>query len=327
VNIIRVYLKGNTSDKDVPSNWDMYLISLHTTNGVKIFDIFNNNFKDIQIEYDRIESSNFYTIKIKGFTTFNKLRDYFYVLCNFILAQNEEYVDLPVEYLTKIFNILYDFKVSYFFRYYFKYKYLFTTKGFNAISPNLSKNLDLDVIWKRGTLSENRKEFIFNNVNKNIDIIDIGCNMMNTYGFKLAEKNKDIIYHAIDIDSEIIEKLKDKVQDTNIELYNNIDEYQCDGLVNIVISEVIEHIELNMLDSFIKKVLKLNYETIIITTPNKDFNVYYELEVMRHDDHKFEFTEKEFKDYFDKFKLNIKYYNIGDVVNGSSPSIGCIIKK
>lgn len=71
-------------------------------------------------------------------------------------------------------------------------------------------------------------------------------------------------------------------------------------------SEVIEHVYPDVLDAFLKLTLDVyRPEILIVTTPNGEYNVNFpDLKyntpesVFRHDDHKFEWTRKEFESWY-----------------------------
>jgi superfamily II DNA/RNA helicase len=79
--------------------------------------------------------------------------------------------------------------------------------------------------------------------------------------------------------------------------------YRDDRLLDsdiVMAIEVIEHIDKDKLDVFLDNVFKyIRPKFFIMTTPNKDYNKFYNLEPgkLRHKDHRFEFTEKEFAEF------------------------------
>lgn len=69
-----------------------------------------------------------------------------------------------------------------------------------------------------------------------------------------------------------------------------------EGMDTVVLSEVIEHFYKEDLDTVLDVIFKgINPATVILTTPNKDFNVNFNFaeDQLRHPDHKFEFTKEE----------------------------------
>ncbi|MGE7912771.1 methyltransferase domain-containing protein [Lysinibacillus xylanilyticus] len=64
----------------------------------------------------------------------------------------------------------------------------------------------------------------------------------------------------------------------------------------IVLCEVIEHINEERLPKIMSLLLsQYSPQTLIVTTPNAEYNAVYELDEMRHDDHRFEWTRSQFQ--------------------------------
>ncbi len=86
------------------------------------------------------------------------------------------------------------------------------------------------------------------------------------------------------------------------------------------IIEVIEHMDTDRLASFEQIVFSYSRPTnVIITTPNREYNVLYEgmkTDALRHNDHRFEWTRKEFNTWANKVANNhnysVNFYRIGD---------------
>lgn len=88
----------------------------------------------------------------------------------------------------------------------------------------------------------------------------------------------------------------------------------------VTLIEVIEHIYLEDLPQLEQNVFYyLRPEYVIVTTPNRDFNVYFAKsstdELFRHPDHKYEFTRAEFEDWSTcvslKYGYDLQYEGIG----------------
>ncbi|MEH7332128.1 3' terminal RNA ribose 2'-O-methyltransferase Hen1 [Neobacillus drentensis] len=86
----------------------------------------------------------------------------------------------------------------------------------------------------------------------------------------------------------------------------------------MILCEVIEHINEHRLPKIFETILK-DYRpgVLIVTTPNKEYNAVYEMkEEMRHADHRFEWTRKEFKrnceDWSSLFPYQLSYQGIGE---------------
>lgn len=77
------------------------------------------------------------------------------------------------------------------------------------------------------------------------------------------------------------------------------------GFQGIVCTEVIEHVYSDVLSKFMNITLGIYQpEIMIVTTPNAEYNVNFpdlkygtSQSIFRHDDHKFEWTRKEFESW------------------------------
>ncbi|KRX00233.1 hypothetical protein PPERSA_10732 [Pseudocohnilembus persalinus] len=168
-------------------------------------------------------------------------------------------------------------------------------------------------------------------------LIDIGCAEGKLIQ-RLTRSEEYTQLVAMDIDDEVLEQakfnlypetLQDMVknyreqqlevslyQGSILEKYPLIKEKQLEACTLI---EIIEHLQLEDLDQLNEVVFGYyNFPYIFITTPNKDFNVYfkYKGEQMRHWDHKYEFTQNEFKQYCqnicEKYNYEVQYDGIGE---------------
>ena len=102
-----------------------------------------------------------------------------------------------------------------------------------------------------------------------------------------------------------------------------------EGFDAAAVVEVIEHLDLNRLKAFERVLFEFaKPKTIILTTPNQEFNVMWETldaEDMRHDDHRFEWTRQQFAEWSntigEKYNYQVEILPIGDEVdNIGAPS-------
>ena len=155
---------------------------------------------------------------------------------------------------------------------------------------------------------------------------------------------KEHAYIAIDIVEELTSVVVSKARKKeikNIELFNSIIDYIAHRKENnnkvqkdIILTEVIEHMPKDQSVKLINEVIdNVNFDKFIITVPNKEFNQYYLIvdNEFRHDDHDWEPTENEFHEFINSIvyikKCKVDFIKIGDNINGTSTSIGCIITK
>lgn len=102
-----------------------------------------------------------------------------------------------------------------------------------------------------------------------------------------------------------------------------------EGFDAAAVVEVIEHLDLNRLKAFERVLFEFAKPgMVVLTTPNQEFNVTWDkLDAadMRHDDHRFEWTRKEFADWTNHiattYNYNVELFSIGDEVeNIGAPS-------
>jgi len=95
-----------------------------------------------------------------------------------------------------------------------------------------------------------------------------------------------------------------------------------EGYDAAAVVEVIEHLDLNRLQVFERVLFECAKPgLIVLTTPNKDFNVMWDKLAavdMRHDDHRFEWTREQFLDWSnkvgDRYHYKVEILPIGDEV-------------
>jgi hypothetical protein len=179
-----------------------------------------------------------------------------------------------------------------------------------------------------------RIEYISNKIDIDHAILDIGCGEMQYYK-KFMNKGFRKPYYAHDKEShfgDLGRIISERYNDDNFLFLSSLDEYPDTEQVNIILTEVIEHNSIEEARLLLEKIITYNFNKIIITTPNKDFNIYYgETLESRHDDHHFEMTQEEFKNFINDIILpndhTITFDGIGDTINKFQPTQVAIITK
>ncbi len=165
-------------------------------------------------------------------------------------------------------------------------------------------------------------------------VLDVGCGEL-IYYRRLRSLKYSNNYYAVDEDASfgnLASNLKDRYGDDSLHFFTSLDELPTIGKCNIILSEVIEHNSKEEAKSLINKLLKFEFNQLIITTPNCDFNKYYDEDMeRRHDDHDFEMGSDEFQSFIQDIFKNENSYNyvfsgIGDKVDGIQPTQVCVIK-
>jgi 3' terminal RNA ribose 2'-O-methyltransferase Hen1 len=97
-----------------------------------------------------------------------------------------------------------------------------------------------------------------------------------------------------------------------------------EGFDVCTIVEVIEHLDLPRLATFERVVFEYaRPKVVILTTPNRDYNPVYELEGMRHDDHRFEWSTEEFRKWCEAIQERFGYTFAIEGVGEAHDSYGC----
>lgn len=93
--------------------------------------------------------------------------------------------------------------------------------------------------------------------------------------------------------------------------------------------EVVEHLDPPRLAAFEKVVFgHARPQTVIITTPNREYNALYDLEDLRHTDHRFEWTRAEFAAWAEAvaekhgYKVTFEGLGAPDETHGSPSQMG-----
>lgn len=127
----------------------------------------------------------------------------------------------------------------------------------------------------------------------------------------LKKKLETITLNNISVDKEYVQ--------SKPELFEGAD---------VLLAEVIEHMDKEDALGLVISLLETDLNTLIITLPNKDFNVNYAMEEteLRHPDHKWEPTGQEWTDFIISTKNNghlrdVVVSSVGDVVGGAPSSI------
>lgn len=177
------------------------------------------------------------------------------------------------------------------------------------------------------------------------NVLDLGCGEGNLLQELIKEKQ---FTEVVGVDVSYNELLKAKTRlrfdqmpsqkKEKIKLFQSSIFYRdkrLQGFDAVVLMEVIEHLEFNRLETFEKVLFEfIKPRYIILTTPNREYNIVWEKHLkgkLRHDDHRFEWTRKEFTQWGNsiakKYAYDLEFFPIGkDLEDIGSPSQGVIFK-
>ncbi|MDR1155416.1 MAG: class I SAM-dependent methyltransferase [Bacteroidales bacterium] len=225
--------------------------------------------------------------------------------------------------------------VPYFVFYLFILRAIKTERQFNDLKPVFEnylagEGLQADLQWQ-GT-AQQRIQFISKQLETDIPILDIGCGEL-AYYKKMMKLGFKAMYYAVDND-ERIEALSGHIarryDENNLAFFSSPDEFRSPDKLNVLLTEVIEHNTVEDARALIRQALAYHVNKMIITTPNVEFNRFYNMESpLRHDDHVFEPTPAEFRAMIDEctagLACRVEYFRLGDCINGIRPTQGCMI--
>lgn len=176
---------------------------------------------------------------------------------------------------------------------------------------------------RKETLHQKRLKLVLEQIKKSgaESVIDLGCGEGKLIRMLLKEKQFKRIT-GTDVSYNELTKAKDRLhwdemaprQKERISLFQGALTYKdkrLEGYDAAAIVEVIEHLDENRLKSFERVVFEFaKPKTVVLTTPNGEYNILYENmeeNAMRHTDHRFEWTRKQFEKWANKIAKNNNY--------------------
>ena len=185
---------------------------------------------------------------------------------------------------------------------------------------------------RRISLNTRRMEAVRNAVIESgaTSVIDIGCGEGKLLKLLLEEPQIKRLTGA-DVSVSSLERAKarlhyDKLPDfkkNKLKLMQASLTYRdarFEGYDAVCLVEVIEHLDIQRIPVFERIVFEYTApRTVILTTPNREYNANYEWvqDKLRHDDHRFEWTRAEFKEWADHicetFGYTVEIREIGDI--------------
>lgn len=339
INEFFSYATKEQRDKDIVAENEFYCSMIQMNGYVsKLIKKLALYFK-INIQIDQVAQQS-YEMKFSGLTTLHHIINVAYVIMSYIsiMNRNDLFIDNP--FINKIANAINSVSAPYYIRYILSSRTL-NLSQFKSCKTALESHPESKITLHFGNTELHRKCLIEKYLNFDNDIIDIGCGegfYVSHYAPKAEEMGYK--YHAVDVDKEELDKAKKKAAKlglTKTNFYDSVScmlkEVDCDLPYDVIMTEVVEHMEMCDSIPIIQSILdKVNYKKIIITTPNVEFNKNYIMDTkFRHHDHKFELTTQEFTYYMnrvtDSYDVTVTYVPVGDIVDNICCSHGAIIRK
>lgn len=288
--------------------------------------------------------SAYYTVILKNKITIKELLTHLYVLIPVLDNQKHYYVDKAE--IEKLLNRGKGWLEShpekeFITRRYLKYKTSYAVEALKRlIEINPAEDSDIDdevkgyeiTLERKLKLNDQRYGTILSILKaENVKtIIDLGCGdgkflktIINEHQFSKIV-GMDVSIRSLEIAKEKLhlESLP-KIKQEKISLFQGSLLYRdkrIEGFDAVTVIEVIEHLDEPRLKAFERVVFEFSHaRLIIITTPNREYNILWEgfdENKLRHNDHRFEWARKEFIDWSnaisDKYGYSVRFIPIGD---------------
>jgi 3' terminal RNA ribose 2'-O-methyltransferase Hen1 len=167
-------------------------------------------------------------------------------------------------------------------------------------------------------------------------VLDLGCGDGALVAKLMADATftevvgTDVSYRALEVAARRLrlDRMPERRRE-RLDLFQSALTYRDDRLVGYdaaVLMEVIEHVELPRLGALERSVFgHARPATVVVTTPNAEYNVRYEtLEggSFRHRDHRFEWTRQEFADWCQRVAASFGYSVRFASVGTEDPTVG-----
>jgi SAM-dependent methyltransferase len=342
INAIGEFFTANVREQvqdDTEGNEKSFIVTMVDIARLGQIKQFNKYFPGFNVEIE-LHAAKSYKLIITTKESFHKLFNFMNLMMLFLaLSSKSEYMQLDQSGIEKYMQSIERLDAPFFIRYLFSRAMFRSKNQFGRFKERLEATEKHDkVTMVYGDTAMQRRTAIEKIIPFDKHILDVGCGE-GFYAIPFSQKIKEHQYIAIDIVKDLtdtVEKKAEKKEIKNILTFNSLSQFlevKQDGKYDVILTEVIEHMPKEQSIELILTILEnIDFDNFIITVPNKDFNTFYMIDdgQSRHDDHDWEPSEVEFKDFMAKIiplDFSIKYLNIGDTIDSISTSIGCIITK
>lgn len=328
------------SEQDVDGYEHTFFINMIHIELTRYIEFFDKHLTDFHFEMT-CQAHQSYSLTVTTKKSLYELLHAVSVLCLFLAVHGNEYIDISDSILDKYIKSVNVIDAPFYIRSLFARNFLASRDRFQRYKAELEKSDRYSIQLAYGGTALQRRSYIANTLAFNKSIVDVGCGE-GFYALFFAGKIEDS-YYAIDIDAEALEKVARKAETKqldNIAAFGSIhqffDSYNGEQ-VDVILTEVIEHMSVEEAQQLIRQLChEIDFDRFVITTPNADFNRFYELSQFRHHDHKWEMGVADFQQWIgkmitemnaSKLKVQAEFIAIGDGVNNIQTTQGVILQK
>lgn len=279
---------------------------------------------------EEVVIDGFYQVKVTADSLYQLLQGTYLVLL-LLAKESSTFLDESDSLIQRGIQALQSIKAPYYLRNLFVRKFLYKKESFFKYKEATEKNGREEIVFSYRGTGYSRIEKVRELLDMKHSILDVGCGE-GAY-FRFADKVES--YIGVDIDSEVLAYAADRKERMgleNIQLFSSLDEVLFQEGMDILLMEVIEHMSLKEATDFLQRLLKNPFHRLILSTPNKGFNVFYGLSnnQMRHEDHKFELEASVFQKWLTETvgnEFTIHFFSTGDQVNRIATTQGAMIER
>ncbi len=328
LNLLWSYVKDaavKPEERDTPTHQEIEIVALRVESD-KIVETFQHYFPEFVLTAVPYEHWNKNVrIKIEHEGTLSDLLCFVNTFLLLVAISNGgEYIETAPTVIEKYLSMALRLDPPYFVRYLLKTALLHDRGQFNKFKTRLEASEKYDIQLVYGNTQQARQDWVRNYVKSNI-VLDVGCGEAS---YRRVLKNVSE-YYGVDPDDDVLHIARRKNPDDTF--YNKLEDVPEIGKCDILLIEVIEHIAANELPGFINDVLsRFDWEKVMITSPNKDFNQHYALENgVRREDHINEMTTSEFWHFFSEYNqiYDVHFFDVCDKVDGRPVTQGVVIER
>lgn len=322
-------------ERDIDGYEHTFFINMVQVERLHYIEFFNKHLKDYTFSLQH-QAHKSYSLTITTHKSLYHLLHVVGVLSLFLSIFGDEYIDISDRILDKYIRSLNVIDAPFYIRSLFARSFLTTRELFKRYKASIEQTEQASIGLEYGGTAMQRRTFISGVLPFNKPVLDIGCGE-GFYAIPFAGKIEST-YYAVDINAELLEIVNRKAkakQIDNIATFGSLDHFldSYNGeQVDVILTEVVEHMSEDEAAALIRQIIgSVDFGQLIVTTPNADFNRYYELDGFRHEDHKWEMGIDAFREWFTDtiqgLAVEAEYGMVGDRVDEIRTTQSAIVRR